>query len=459
MATLAFASLKLNPDLLSNLATLGYNSMTPVQAQSLPQVLAGNDLIVRAKTGSGKTAAFALGALQCLDVARIEVQVLVLCPTRELSDQVSREIRQLGRSIDNIKLLTLCGGTPLRPQRESLIRGAHIVVGTPGRIEDHIRKGHLTFAAIKLVVLDEADRMLDMGFQPTIDLIVDSVTVEHQTLLFSATYPDAIEQLATRVMQTPVSVDVDVAHNEDSISEVFYLVEQESERIDVLEKVLLHYQLDTALVFCTTKRQTEEIAESLRKRGFSALSINGDLEQRDRDSRLVRFTNKSLCVLVATDVAARGLDIDELELVVNFHVARDLDGHTHRIGRTGRAGKSGVACTLVHEKERNKLKQLSESLGRTLKISEAPLTSDTIIPLKPAMVTLELSGGRKNKIRPGDVLGALTASKKLAGSDVGNIKVTDNATFIAVRRELGNEALDILGNEKVKGRRFRIRKI
>jgi ATP-independent RNA helicase DbpA len=276
-------------------------------------------------------------------------------------------------------------------------------------------------------------------------------------LLFSATYPDAIEQLATRVMQTPVSVDV--AHNEDSISEVFYLVEQESERIDVLEKVLLHYQLDTALVFCTTKRQTEEISESLRKRGFSALSINGDLEQRDRDSRLVRFTNKSLCVLVATDVAARGLDIDELELVVNFHVARDLDGHTHRIGRTGRAGKSGVACTLVHEKERNKLKQLSESLGRTLKISEAPLTSDTIIPLKPAMVTLELSGGRKNKIRPGDVLGALTASKKLASSDVGNIKVTDNATFIAVRRELGNEALDILGNEKVKGRRFRIRKI
>jgi ATP-independent RNA helicase DbpA len=459
MATSEFASLNLKPELLHNLETLEYNAMTPVQAQSLPQVLAGNDLIVRAKTGSGKTAAFALGALQCLDVARIDVQVLVLCPTRELSDQVATEIRQLGRAIHNIKLLTLCGGTPSRPQRDSLSRGAHIVVGTPGRIEEHVRKGHLKFASIKLLVLDEADRMLDMGFQPTIDLIVDAVKVEHQTLLFSATYPEAIEQLATRVMQTPVSVEVDVTHNAGSIVEAFYLVEHESDRIDVLEKVLLHYQLETALVFCTTKLQTEEVAQSLRRRGFSALSINGDLEQRERDSRLVRFTNKSLCVLVATDVAARGLDIEELDLVINFHVARDVDMHTHRIGRTGRAGRSGVACALVHERERNKLQQLGESLGRDLKISEVPLISDKTLPLKPEMVTLELAGGRKDKIRAGDVVGAMTASGKLAGGDVGNIKVADKCTYIAVRREKRDQALDILADRKVKGRRFRVRKI
>lgn len=459
MATAEFASLELNPDLARNLQTLGYDAMTPVQAQSLPVILAGDDLIVRAKTGSGKTAAFGLGALQRLDVRLLDVQVLVLCPTRELSDQVTAEIRRLGRAVQNIKVLTLCGGTPVRPQAESLRRGAHIVVGTPGRIEDHINRGNLKFGAVKMIVLDEADRMLDMGFQPTIDLILDCVTQTHQTLLFSATYPNEIEQLASRVMRSPEVVEVDVTHDEASIEQKFFRIVDDAQRTQVLENVLLHYQAETALVFCTTKQQTEDIAKTLRSRGFSALSINGDLEQRDRESRLIRFTNRSLCVLVATDVAARGLDIDELDLVVNFHLARDLEVHTHRIGRTGRAGKRGIAVALLHDKERNKLDRLGESLGRKFEVTQAPTVDKKVLPRKPSMVTLQLDGGRKDKVRPGDVLGALTATNALTRDDVGKINILDRCAFIAIRTALQDDALDLLTNGKVKGRGFRVRKI
>ena len=357
-----FSSLNLHPTLLENLSSLGYRTMTPIQAQSLPPILAAKDVIAQAKTGSGKTAAFGLGLLQKLDVQHFRVQSLVLCPTRELADQVAKEIRRLGRSIPNIKVLTLCGGTPFRPQAGSLEHGAHIIVGTPGRVEDHLRKGTLSLSSLSTLVLDEADRMLDMGFQPTLDAIIKHAPAQRQTLLFSATYPGQIQSIAKSIMRHPIVVQAVATHDNTSIQQYFYLLDKNMSRMTALHLLLLEHRPESTLVFCNTKKETREVADELSSLGFSVLALHGDLEQNARDQTLVRFANKSISILVATDVAARGLDIDALDAVINFQIARDPEVHIHRIGRTGRAGSSGIACTLYNEKEKYKVTELETCL-------------------------------------------------------------------------------------------------
>ncbi|MCK9503552.1 MAG: ATP-dependent RNA helicase DbpA [Porticoccaceae bacterium] len=460
MTTFAFSSLSLNPQLLSNLDSLGYTAMTPIQAKSLPLILNGDDVVGQGKTGSGKTAAFGLGLLQKLDVKRFRVQALVLCPTRELADQVAKELRRLGRSIDNIKILTLCGGMPFGPQINSLEHGAHIVVGTPGRIEEHLGKGTLKLDAVHTFVLDEADRMLDMGFQPSLDAIIDYIPDQRQTLLFSATFPEEIQAMAERVMDKPVIVKVESTHDSDSIEQIFFQV-KDGERLTALRLLLLRYRPDSAVIFCNTKIECREVAVELQNQGFSVLALHGDLEQKERDQTLVRFANKSVSVLVATDVAARGLDIDALDAVINFHIPRDLDVHTHRIGRTGRAGSKGIACTLFSDKERHKLAKLEEYLGQ--KIEAAPLPSASLInepTYKAPMATLQIDGGKKQKVRPGDILGALTGGDDgLSGDDVGKIQIYDNWSFVAIRRREIKSALRKLAQGKMKGRSFRVRQL
>ncbi|MCP5078348.1 MAG: ATP-dependent RNA helicase DbpA, partial [Psychromonas sp.] len=333
MSQQSFSSLSLHSDLLSNLESLGYNEMTEIQAQSLPTILAGKDIIAQGKTGSGKTAAFGLGLLQKLNVKRFRIQTLILCPTRELADQVGKEIRRLARSIHNIKVLTLCGGMPFGPQIGSLEHGAHIIVGTPGRIEDHLRKGTLNLDNVDTLVLDEADRMLDMGFQDAIDNIIEQAPKERQTLLFSATFPDQIENIAKRILIDPVNVKVESTHDNSAIQQYFYKVSNHEDRMLALRLLLLQYQPESSVVFCNTKREVQEVNDELVNRGFSAIALHGDLEQKDRDQALIRFANKSATILVATDVAARGLDIDNLSAVFNFHIAHDQEVHVHRIGR------------------------------------------------------------------------------------------------------------------------------
>ncbi|SFV88399.1 ATP-dependent 23S rRNA helicase DbpA [hydrothermal vent metagenome] len=451
-----FSALKLNPDLLKNLNSLGYESMTPIQALSLPIILSGKDVIGQGKTGSGKTAAFGLGLLQKLDVTAFKAQSIVLCPTRELADQVASEIRKLARAVHNIKVLTLCGGTPFGPQIGSLAHGVHIVVGTPGRIEEHLRKGTLKLGNINTLVLDEADRMLDMGFQDTIEQIIAKIPSNRQTLLFSATYPDEIASIADSVMQNPIMVNAPAVEEESTIKQYFYLTNTDDERMTALRLLLAKHKPDSALVFCNTKSDTQAVADELAYYKFYAISIHGDLDQRERDQALIRFSNGSVSVLVATDVAARGLDIDDLDMVINFNVAHDPEIHTHRIGRTGRAGKHGIACTLYSDKEIRKLDLLNIDLDGCTD----PLPSATYLnkPVKkPIMTTLKIDGGKKQKLRPGDIVGGLTGKGGIAGDKIGKINVVSNWSYVAVRSELVKTALQKIQNDKLKGRAFRVR--
>ncbi|GAA5217183.1 ATP-dependent RNA helicase DbpA [Corallincola platygyrae] len=457
MSNSNFTQLNLKPALTNNLESLGYRSMTPIQAQSLPPIIDGKDVIAQAKTGSGKTAAFALGVLQRLNVKRFRVQSLILCPTRELADQVAKEVRRLARQIHNIKVLTLCGGVPMGPQIGSLEHGAHIIVGTPGRVHDHLSKGRLDLSELNMLVLDEADRMLEMGFQDAIDDIIEHAPKTRQSLLFSATFPPKIKSIAERVMSNPTMVKVEATHDSSSIDQRFYKVTDAESRYQALRQLLLSYQPESTVVFCNTKKETQDVADFLSNEGFSAAALHGDLEQKQRDKTLVRFSNKSTSVLVATDVAARGLDIDSLDAVVNYHVAHDPEVHVHRVGRTGRAGSKGLALTLFNDNEGYKLAMVEEYIKTST--DPQPLPSDASVfqpPMQPPMVTLCIDGGKKQKIRPGDIVGALTGDKGIDGNAIGKINVFTFVAYVAVKRSVAKAAFAKLTNGKLKGKQFRV---
>ena len=459
MSQTAFSSLSLHPELLENLKSLNYQEMTPIQALSLPDILAGKDVIGQGKTGSGKTAAFGLGILNSLEVKRFRIQALVMCPTRELADQVAKEIRALGRAIHNIKVLTLCGGMPFGPQAGSLEHGAHIIIGTPGRIDDHLRRGTLNLKDVHTLVLDEADRMLEMGFQDTIDAIIEKIPSQRQTMLFSATFPKQIKRTANAIMKDPIMFKAPALHDNTVITQHFYTI-TEPYRLTALRLILQHFRPESAVVFCNTKRETEDVADALNQNGFSAVALNGDLEQRDRDKTLVRFANKSVSTLVATDVAARGLDIDGIDMVINYHIAFDPEIHLHRIGRTGRAGSKGIACSLYTQAEAHRVALIDSDIDPINDTEELPPVSllDQA-PVQPLMSTILIDGGKKQKIRPGDILGALTGEKGIAGNEVGKIHIFDNWSYVAVKNAAIRSALRKLGAGKLKGRTFRARQV
>jgi ATP-dependent RNA helicase DbpA len=453
----SFSELPLSPAMQATLQQLGYLTMTPIQAASLPIALAGHDLIAQAKTGSGKTAAFALALLTNLNPRRFAVQAMVLCPTRELADQVTQEIRRLARSADNIKILTLCGGSIMRTQISSLEHGAHIVVGTPGRIMDHMERGTLNLEALNTLVLDEADRMLEMGFVDDIAYVAKRCPVQRQTLMFSATYPEGIARLARQFMRNPQEVKLREQHEESKIRQRFYKVEND-DRLQAVGMLLKHYRPVSTLAFCNTKQQCRSLLEVLHGLGIHALTLNGDLEQRERDQVLIQFANRSSSVLVATDVAARGLDIAQLEAVINVDVTPDPEVHIHRIGRTGRADQDGWALSLCSPTDRNRIITIAQTMHIEPEWHDlSALQNEDDSPLVPPMVTLQILGGRKEKIRPGDVLGALTGEAGFAREQVGKITVTDQSTYVAVARNIAHEAVRKLSAGKVKGKTVKVR--
>jgi len=452
----SFAELPLPAAMQATLQQLEYHSMTPIQAASLPLALAGNDLIAQAKTGSGKTAAFGLALLNNLNPKRFAIQALVLCPTRELADQVTQEIRRLARFEENIKVLPLCGGSAMRNQITSLENGVHIVVGTPGRIMDHMQRGSIRLEELNTLVLDEADRMLDMGFHDDIAYVVKRLPAERQTLLFSATYPEGIAQLAKQFLRQPKEVKLLEQHAETKIRQRFYEVKNE-ERLQAVATLLKHYRPVSTLAFCNTKQQCRDLLNVLRHEGIQALTLNGDLEQRERDQVLIQFANRSCSVLVATDVAARGLDIDQLEAVINVDVTPDTEVHVHRIGRTGRVDQAGWAFSLVSGNQMTRVDNIEKALGHEIEwhtLSELEATSGK--PLQPPMATLLILGGRKEKIRPGDVLGALTGEAGFSKEQIGKINVTDTSTYVAVARGIAREAVRKLSAGTVKGKRVKV---
>ena len=457
MKTSSFSTLPLAPALLSNLDSLGYHEMTAIQAQSLPVILERRDLIAQAKTGSGKTAAFGIGILHKLNPSYFAIQALVLCPTRELADQVAKELRRLARFADNVKILTLCGGTPMGPQIGSLEHGAHIIVGTPGRIRDHIGRGSINLGTVQTLVLDEADRMVDMGFYEEISGIVSACPARRQTLLFSATYPDDIRKASAEFLRDAVEVKVEAQHDTGRIEQRFYEVTYEGRNAAVVQ-LLNHYKPVSTIAFCNTKIHCRELADELRAQGFSALALYGELEQRERDEILVRFANQSCSVLVATDVAARGLDIQTLGAVINVDVSKDTEVHIHRIGRTGRGQDRGLALSLCAPNEKKWVKLIED-------YQQGPVSWFDLDALEPAagepltapMLTLCIMGGKKDKLRPGDLLGALTGDVGLSKDQVGKISVFEFVTYVALDKRIAKQAFGKLSNGNIKGRNFKMR--
>ncbi|MCC5856012.1 MAG: ATP-dependent RNA helicase DbpA [Idiomarina sp.] len=457
MSATDFSNLPLSSEQLATLASLNYEQMTPVQAESLPAILAGEDVIAQAQTGSGKTAAFALGLLAKLDVTDFRIQTLVLCPTRELAEQVAEEIRRLARSQANIKVLTLCGGAPARVQTQSLQHGAHVIVGTPGRVLDHLTQQRLDFSNLQTLVLDEADRMLDMGFQEELDSIIAATPASRQTLLFSATFPAQIASLTKALMRSPKHVVVSDSTIEAQIEQVFYQVTDKN-REDAVIQLLLERQPTNAILFCNTKRATHALFTLLHNYGFSVQALHGDLEQKDREQTLLQFNNQSVRILVATDVAARGLDIKALDLVINVELAHDVDTHIHRVGRTGRAGEVGVAITLLTPADDYKFSLLQDTMPTPIQPKKLPEPAANLQrPLPAEMTTIQILGGKKDKLRPGDIVGALTKSGAIDFDSVGKITVQSNASYVAVKKAKAKQALAVLTQDKLKGRRFRAR--
>lgn len=437
---------------------MGYVEMTPVQLRTIPVLLAGKDVIGQAKTGSGKTAAFAIGLLENIDMGHRAIQALVLCPTRELVNQVADQIRKLGRYRPNLQVRTLYGGRPANLERRSMEHGVHIIVGTPGRILDHMGRGSLDFSNLKNVVLDEADRMLDMGFHEKIEAILSETPRTRQTALFSATFPRTIESLCRRFQKSPEHIVVETPASEmPKIEQVFYRCNQDR-KADALVALLKTRRLDSVLVFCNLKVRVDEVAAALSEAGLSADRIHGDLEQHERERVMAKFRNQSTRVLIATDVAGRGIDIAGLDAVINFDLPSESEAYIHRIGRTGRAGCRGLAVSFVTDAEGPKMERLRESTGMVIAVQAAHglLEQKAVISPVAQMVTLSILGGRKNKLRPGDILGAITGDAGISGDNVGKIEIQDRVSFVAIARPVARTAYQFFQSGKIKGRRFQV---
>jgi ATP-independent RNA helicase DbpA len=453
-----FSTLALAPEILKSIDLAGYTSLRPIQEEALPAILSGKDVLAQAQTGSGKTLAFALGCLAKLNVDLLKPQGLILCPTRELADQVAEQCRVLARAMPNVKILTLCGGQPLAPQAASLKFGAHLIVGTPGRVMDHVTKRTIDLSKVKIKVLDEADRMLDMGFADDLATIFSRVPKQAQTLMFSATFEANVEALAQQFLRDPETIKVDSAAR-SKVSQLVYKTD-DSQRYGALRGILTTEQPTNAIVFCRTRANVQYVAERLSDDGFSASAIQGEMEQWQRNQVLVQFASNALNVLVATDVAARGLDISAVDCVVNYDVSEDPQAHIHRIGRTGRADAQGQAFTLMSAAEEGALTAIELASGETFnKKGAQSLRFHANRIVVPEFSCLALQAGKKQKLRAGDILGALTKDAEVPFEDVGKITIQSQDSFVAVKARSVKRALRQFREGKIKGKRVRARKI
>ena len=429
--------------------------MTDIQSLCLEDILNNKDVVAKAKTGSGKTIAFSIPIVDKLDVKRFKIQSIVLAPTRELANQIAGEIRKLSRHIHNVKVLTLCGGVPFKPQVASLQHGAHIIVATPGRMLQHIHETKVDLSNVNMLVLDEADKMLDMGFYEDILKVIENIPKQRQTLLFSATYENSIKELSKAILNKPLFVETQSIHEKEIINQKFYEI-KDSDKTSLIPALISSNKAKSVLIFCNTKIKCDELSDDLIDLGLDVLTLHSDLEQRDRDETIILFSNKSYPILVATDVASRGLHIDDIDLVINYDMARDEMVHTHRIGRTARAGKNGLAvslCTLEDDSRLELIKEKFEDVSFD-KIEE--LIDNLDYKIDADFRSIFILGGKKQKVRAGDILGALTAGVGINKNDIGKIDILDFVSYVAVKKEVIKKALNGLERGKIKGKYFKV---
>lgn len=513
-----FDETELTAPILRAVAEMGFEEMTPIQAAAIPVVLEGKDIIGQAQTGTGKTAAFGIPLLQQVNPKDRSLQALVLCPTRELAIQVAEEIRKLAKFMHGIKVLPIYGGQDITKQIRSLKGGVQVIIGTPGRVMDHMRRHTLKMETVRTVTLDEADEMLNMGFREDIELILGELPEERQTLLFSATMPQPIMELAATYQKDAELVRVVKRELTVPKIEQYYYEVRQKNKPEVLSRLLDMYDPKRALVFCNTKKLVDELVSDLQLRGYFADGLHGDLKQQQRDRVMEAFRNGKIDILVATDVAARGIDVDDVEAVFNYDIPQDDEYYVHRIGRTGRAGRVGTSHTLVVGREIYKLKDImrycktkihmrpvpsvndintiraeklmsrvdeliaggelrsmteiiekhmEEADCTALEIASALLklsmgeSAETIMDEgldmsegegKAARVRLFVNVGKKDNVRPGDIVGAIAGESGMPGQLIGAIKMYDNYTFVEVPGEYADEVLQAMKNVKIKGR-------
>lgn len=521
METIKFDELNISKELKQAIEDMGFEEATPIQTKSIPYILEGRDIIGQAQTGTGKTASFGIPTLEKLDSNNRGLQTLILCPTRELAIQVAEEIRRLAKYMPGIKILPIYGGQPITRQIQALKKGVQIVVGTPGRVMDHMRRKTLKMNHVKMVVLDEADEMLNMGFRDDIEIILQDIPQDRQTVLFSATMPKPILEITKLYQKNPITIKVVRKELTVPSIEQYYFEVKQRNKFEVLTRLIDMHNPKLALVFCNTKKQVDELVLRLQGRGYSADGLHGDMRQGQRDRVMSSFRNGITDILVATDVAARGIDVDDVEMVFNYDVPQDEEYYVHRIGRTGRAGRIGRAFTFAAGREIYKLKDIQKYIKTKIKREQIPsirdveevktaalldrithtiengnlsrqinmieklldedyATIDIAAALlkmltdaneeeqtdtdsnfentgaEPGMVRLFINVGKKHKIRPGDIVGAVSGETGMPGKLIGTIDIYDKYTFVEVPKEYAQEVLRNMKNNQIKGKTINI---
>ncbi len=473
-----FSDFKLSGDLLKAIGMLGFDAPTQVQAQVIPILLEKRDIIVKSQTGSGKTAAFAIPVCQAIDWEENKPQALVITPTRELAIQVKEDIFHLGR-FKRLKVAAVFGKSSFYNQEKQLKQKTHVVVGTPGRIIDHLERGTLDTSNIKYLVLDEADEMLNMGFIEQIKIIIAALPGERVTMLFSATMPADIDSLCKKHMNNPVRIEVEEENPAtDRIYQERYSVEQ-NDKVGLLKDIIVVENPDSCIIFCNTKQTVDEVSRELGKLNFACMKIHGGMDQRNRLMVMNDFKKGYFRYLVATDVAARGIDIDNISLIINFDIPKDGESYVHRIGRTGRLSNAGRAITFAAPEEAAQLDSIQKYIGKkidfkrrpeketvneqrpefTEKMSTMPeIKIDKGAGLNKEIMKLHINAGKKTKMRPVDIVGTLCNIPGMTADDIGIINIVDVSTFVEILNNKGEMVYQALQNTPIKGRLRKVSK-
>ncbi len=467
-----FKDYELSSEILKSVGMLNFESPTKVQEGVIPAVLKGRDIIVKSQTGSGKTAAFGIPICELVDWEENKPQALVMVPTRELAMQVKEDLFNIGR-FKRLKVSAIFGKSPFHSQRKELREKTHIVVGTPGRIIDHMEKETLDLSKVKYLVIDEADEMLNMGFIEDIETIIAGVSKERTTLLLSATMPDRIENLADEYMKDPLITTIEEENTAvDRIIQERYVVAQR-DKIKLLRDITIVENPDSCIIFCNTQQNVDEVYDELYEMGYTCSEIHGGMEQDDRLRIMKDFKKGLFRYLVATDVAARGIDIDDISLVINFDIPKERESYVHRIGRTGRVSKEGRAVTFVTEYEGRFLQAIEKEIGKEIPLKEKP-AGETVEerkeeftekiktkpevkeskgdPLSKDILKLHINAGKKTKMRPVDIVGTLCSIEGMSAEDIGIINILDVSTFVEILNNKGDLVLRELQNRPIKGR-------